>query len=59
MLDKNPSPLQAGFWLTRQEKRCVLIICALALLGITARYYYLSNELPETYTPAGLEDGEP
>lgn len=54
MPDKNPSPLQASFWLTRQERRYILIICALALLGIAARYFYLKYEKPKVYTPAGI-----
>ena len=58
MPDKNPSPLQASFWLTGQEKRYILVICALALLGSVARYFYLKNEKPEVYTPAGIEETE-
>jgi hypothetical protein len=58
MSDKNPSPLQASFWLTGQERRYILVICALALLGIAARYYYLTNEKPERYTPDGIEKTE-
>jgi len=58
MPDKNPSPLQASFWLTGQEKRYILVICALALLGIAARYFYLKNEKPEVYAPAGIEETE-
>ena len=54
MPDKNPSPLQASFWLTGQERRYVLVICALVLLGITARYFYLKYEQPKAYTPAGI-----
>ena len=58
MPDKNPSPLQASFWLTGQEKRYILVICALALLGIVARHFYLKNEKPEVYIPAGIEEQE-
>ncbi len=58
MPDKNPSPLQASFWLTGQEKRYILVICALVLLGIAARYFYLKNEKPEAYAPAGIEEQE-
>jgi len=58
MPDKNPSPLQASFWLTGQEKRYILVICALALLGIAARYFHLKNEKPEVYAPAGIEETE-
>jgi len=58
MPDKNPSPLQASFWLTEQEKRYVLVICALALLGIAARYFHLKNEKAEAYIPAGIEETE-
>ena len=58
MPDKKPSPLQASFWLTEQERHYILVICALALLGIAARYFYLKNETPEVYTPAGIEKAE-
>ena len=50
--------MQACFWLTEQERRYVLVICALALLGIAARYFYLKSEKPEVYTPAGIEQTE-
>lgn len=59
MPEKKPSPLQASFWLTTQEKRYILVICALALLGIAARYFYLKNEKPKVYTPVGIEKTEP
>ena len=59
MPDKNPSPLRASFWLTKQEQRYILAICALALLGIAVRYFYLKKEIPEVYTPAGIEKSEP
>ena len=56
MTHKKPSPLQAGFWLTDQEKRYVLVICSLVLLGMAVRYFYLKNENPKVYTPAGLKE---
>ncbi len=56
MPNKTPSLLQASFWLTGQEKRYILVICALALLGIAARYFYLKNEKPEAYAPPGIEE---
>jgi hypothetical protein len=55
MANKTPSPLQASFWLTHQEQRYLLVICALSFLGITARFYYLRNEKPEVYLPEGIE----
>lgn len=58
MADKKPSPLQSGFWLTNQEKRYILIICTLFILGIIARYLYLKNERPKVYTPADFEQTE-
>ena len=58
MADKKPSPLQASFWLTKQERISILVVCALALLGLAARYFYLKNEVPKVYTPAGIEEGE-
>jgi hypothetical protein len=54
MPDKKPTPLQASYWLTKQEKHYVLILCALALLGIAARFFYLKYEKPKVYTPAGI-----
>jgi len=59
MADKKPSPLQASFWLTDQEKRSILVICTLFLIGLVARYLYLKNEIPTVYTPAGIEQMEP
>ena len=59
MADKKPSPLEAGFWLTAQEKRYIMIICALFLLGVVARYLFLKNQQPEVYTPADVEQPEP
>jgi len=55
MQEKQPSPLQASFWLSNQEKSYILVICAIALIGMICRYFYLKNERPEAYTPAGIE----
>jgi|GEM_PF-6374160 len=54
MRDKQPTPLQASFWLTNQEKGYILVICAIALIGLIARYFYLIKEPPKDYTPAGI-----
>ncbi len=58
MKEKEPTPLQASFWLTNQEQRDILVICAIFLIGLIARYLYLKNEMPEVYTPAGIEESE-
>lgn len=58
MAEKKPSPLQSSFLLTTQEKRYILVICALFLLGIIARYLFLNNRRPTAYTPAGIEEPE-
>ena len=58
MADKRLSPLQASFWLTEQEKRSILVICALFLVGLASRYYYLKSEISTVYTPAGIEELE-
>ena len=55
MSDKPPTPLQASFWLTQEEMRYILVLCALFLIGIAARFFYLKNEPAGTYTPAGVE----
>jgi hypothetical protein len=55
MADKKPSPLQASFWFTEQEKRYILVIAALFLLGLAARFYFMKTEQPEIYTPEGIE----
>ncbi len=58
MSDKQPTPLQASFWLTKEERGYILTICVIFLVGIAARYFYLKNETPEIYTPASLEEVE-
>lgn len=58
MSDKPPTPLQASFWLTKEEKGYILALCAIFLIGIVARYFYLKNETPGAYTPVGIEEGE-
>lgn len=55
MGSKNPSPLQTAFWLTEQEKRYILVICAIFVLGLLARYWYLKHDMPKEYTPSGLD----
>ena len=55
MIEKQPTPFQASFWLTHQEKNYVLIICALFLLGLAARRFYAEKETAKAYVPAGLE----
>jgi len=58
MSNKQPTPLQASFWLTHQEKTYILAVCTIFLIGIAARYFYLKNETPAAYTPAGTEELE-
>jgi hypothetical protein len=58
MSKKKISPLQASFWLSDQEKRYILVICAVFLLGLVARYCYLKSETPEGRAPAGAEQKE-
>ena len=58
MANKKISPLQASFWLSEQEKRYILVVCAIFLLGLVARYYYLKHENSEAYAPPGLEQKE-
>ncbi len=58
MKTKKPSPLQAAFWLNEQEMRYIIIICAIFLLGMVARYWYLKHEKPREYIPKGIEKVE-
>ena len=58
MANKKITPLQAGFWLSEQEKRYILLICAVFLLGLIARYYYHRHETAEAYVPPGVEETE-
>ena len=51
MSEKKPSPLQSGFMLTKQEKIYILVICALFMLGLGARYLYLGNRNPSPTIP--------
>lgn len=46
MAEKTPSPFQAAFWLSKQERLYILIICVLFLLGLGARCLYLKNRNP-------------
>lgn len=55
MKEKPLSPLSASFWLTDREKIYIMVVCAIFLLGLSARYFYLKNEQAEVYTPAGIE----
>lgn len=55
MANKRRSPLQSGFWLTEQEKRYILVICAVFMLGLLVRYWYLKHGKPREYTPRGQE----
>lgn len=47
--------LKPWFLLTGQEQRAVLLILALAIIGLAARYWHLHRELPDPYEPAGLD----
>jgi hypothetical protein len=58
MAKNKPTPLQAGFWLTEQEKRYILVICAVFLLGLMARYWYLKQDKPREFSPPGVEKSE-
>lgn len=58
MRNKKPSPFLASFLLTDQEKLYVLVVCGIFLLGFCARHFYLINETPAVYTPAGIEQME-
>jgi hypothetical protein len=54
MTVEKPSPLQAGFWLTTQERRYILIVCALLFIGLAARYYHLTHQKPEKISAAAI-----
>lgn len=56
MAEQQRTPLQTGFWLTVQEKRYILAVCALLLLGIAARYAYVKYDAPEGYAPDEPEE---
>ncbi len=56
-MGKKKSPLESGFWLSAEEKRYILIVCAIFLLGILVRYWYLKRDQPREYTPVGLDLG--
>jgi len=55
----NPSPLQASFWLTLEERIWLAVILAIGLLGLTVRYFYLKSRTAQVYTPPGIEITEP
>jgi hypothetical protein len=58
MNSKPPTPLQAGFWLTDEEKGYILTLFAIFLVGVVARYFYLKHETPKAYTPEGIKKTE-
>jgi len=58
MAEKTPSPLQASFWLSKQERIYILIICALFLFGLGARYLYLNNRKPSPPLDPQLEQAD-
>lgn len=58
MAEENPTPLQASFWLTDEEKRYVLVIFTLLFIGLVARYLHSKNRAPEPYIPAGIEKAD-
>jgi len=58
MNSEQPTPLQASFWLTHQEKIYIMVVCTIFLIGLVSRYFSLKNEGPEVYVPAGLEEVE-
>ena len=55
MSAKSPTPLQASFWLTPEEKQYVLVVLSILGVGIIARYFYLKNETSTVYKPADIE----
>jgi hypothetical protein len=55
MANKKISPLQASFWLSEQEKRYILVVCALFLLGMISRHYYMKHQLTAAYAPPNPE----
>lgn len=55
---ESPTPLQAGFLLTKREFRYVWIICAVALLGVAIRFMYLKNERAGECASGGIEKTE-
>ncbi len=50
--------LPAWLDLTLQERKFLLGILAIALVGLAARYLHLRNQQPEPYRPAGVESAE-
>ncbi|MCF7849250.1 MAG: hypothetical protein K9M45_10390 [Kiritimatiellales bacterium] len=58
MKNKQPTPLQASFWLTLEERVWLAVILAIALFGLTVRYFYLKNTKATVYTPAEIEETE-
>lgn len=58
MPEKNSNPLQSGFILSKQEKIYILVICALFILGLGARYLYLGNRNPSPTIPVEASETE-
>lgn len=55
MSERKIGPLRASLWLTDEEKRYILVVCAILLFGMAARYWHLKREKAEPYAPRGVE----
>jgi len=51
MKKKAFAPFHSIFRLTAEEKKYLLLVVAVFLLGLIARYFYLKNETTSLYTP--------
>jgi hypothetical protein len=59
MRKKNTTPFQAAFWLSSEEMTYLMILCAIFLIGLALRYFYLKTEQAEVYRPDHLSQTEP
>lgn len=59
MSKRIPTPLQASFWITAEERRYLLVIITILVIGSIVRYVYFRKTVGEPLTSAAQELNQP